>query len=412
MIAKQHLEMDKTNYIICMVMVFALTIITGCKKPYNPVIVATDNKYLVVEGIINTSGDSTFVKLSRTVKLSDATNTIVPELNAVVTIENDQGYNYTLQEAGKGLYLTPALNLPVTAKYRLRIKTSGSKEYLSDYVEAKATPEIDSINYAVINNGLQLYVNTHDAQNKTRYYRWDFSETWEYVAFYYSFYTLGDDGYPRIRHIIENNPENLYYCYQTQQSHQVVLGSTAKLAQDVLYRQPINFVPMETGKLSHGYSIFLKQYALTEEGFNYWQILQTNTEHLGSIFDAQPASLKGNIHNISDPNEPVIGFVSASGIKTMLLYVDPFNIRLNTPNYVPPPTGDACPAFTIHVAPEYNFKERLARTFANGDSVLLSAIQPMGAPAITAYQYAAKNCADCRAKAPFGNTLRPIFWPY
>src|SRR5437588_711012 len=297
-----------------------ILMIYSCKKSYTPPVISSNNSYLVVEGLINSGADSTFIKLTRTVKLSSKAAP-APELNAVITVESDQNNTYQLEEAGNGLYQSAPLNLNGRTKYRLRIKTSDNKEYLSDFVEAKNTPDIDSITYKLQNNGVQFSINTHDASNSTRYYRWDFDETWQYMSYYQSFYKMDSTGYPTYR-IYYNGPDNIYNCYATAQSHQVLLGSSAKLTNDVIADAPVDFISAGSGKISHGYSIMLRQYALTSEGFSYWQNLKKNTEQLGSIFDAQPSTLQGNVHCISNPAEPVIGFISVSSVKAKRLYVD------------------------------------------------------------------------------------------
>src|SRR5437879_4975610 len=97
------------NYIFFVIILS--TIVWGCKKPYNPPVITGNNNYLVVEGLINTGNDSTFFKLSRTVKLSEK-NTSRPEMNAIVSVESDQNLSYQLQEAGIGVYSSATLNLP------------------------------------------------------------------------------------------------------------------------------------------------------------------------------------------------------------------------------------------------------------------------------------------------------------
>src|ERR1700739_4681324 len=104
------------TYIVLYAAASALAL--GCKKAYVPPVISSNNSYLVVEGLINTGADSTFIKLTRTVKLSDA-NTPKPELGAIVMVEGDNNSAYPLQEAGNGVYSTASLNLPSSAKYRL-----------------------------------------------------------------------------------------------------------------------------------------------------------------------------------------------------------------------------------------------------------------------------------------------------
>jgi len=381
----------------------------ACRKPYAPPVIANNTNYLVVEGLINSGPDSTFFKLSRTVKLS-STTTQAPELNAIVTIESNQGSTYTLQETGNGEYSSPPLNLDNTRQYRIRIKTTANEEYLSDFVVAKTTPGIDSISYKVQNDGVQFYVNSHDPQNNTRYYRWDFDETWRYTSLYQSYFKL-ENNYPVYRTNFLQAPDDIHDCYKTAQSQQVLLGSSAKLSQDVISMYPIDFISAASGKIASGYSILLRQYALTPDAYSYWQILKTNTEQLGTIFDAQPSQLQGNIHCVTVPSEPVIGFVSVSSITSKRIYIDHNDINLFVLDYFPPPDADVCPLVAIKVEPVTTFQYRLDQAVGTGDSILVEAEQPPGAPAIIAYTYAPANCVDCRLKIPNGTNAKPVYWP-
>src|ERR1700712_535139 len=117
--------------------------IAACRKPYTPEAVAASANYLVVEGMINTQ-DTTTIKLSRTVNLSGNVSAS-PESGAVLTVESDQQTTFPLQETGGGLYKLPPQSLDISRKYRLRIKTSDGKEYLSDFEQAAMAPPIDSV---------------------------------------------------------------------------------------------------------------------------------------------------------------------------------------------------------------------------------------------------------------------------
>src|SRR5688572_13383960 len=68
---------------------------TGCIEKYEPLPVATDNHFLVVEGFINTSG-TTNIKLSRTIRLSDTARPM-PEGGALVTVEAANNVFFLLQ---------------------------------------------------------------------------------------------------------------------------------------------------------------------------------------------------------------------------------------------------------------------------------------------------------------------------
>ncbi len=289
----------------------------SCRETYTPPQITANNNYLVVEGLINTGTDSTIFKLSRTVRLNAKTTT-QNETHAIVTVESDANAIYPLKEITPGTYASAPLGLSSTAKYRLRIiaNTNTHTTYLSDFVPVKNSPPIDSVGYTIQPNGLQVYVNTHDATNNTRYYRWEYKETWIYQSLYNAQFIAVNN------HIaLRTLAQSVYSCWQNANSTNINLASSAKLTQDVMYQAPITLVPSSSVKLSSKYSILIKQYALTEDAFNFWQLLKKNTEQLGSIFDAQPSSITGNIHNIADSSEPVLGYISAGAVQQKRIFV-------------------------------------------------------------------------------------------
>jgi hypothetical protein len=288
----------------------------SCRKAYSPQVFSAPNSYLVVEGMINTGADSTFIKLSRTVKLNNKITTN-PENNALAVVESDNGSAYPLVEINRGTYAAPPLHLPATRKYRIRIKTSGNKEYVSDFVETKVTPPIDSISLHIKPDGLQINANAHDVTNNTRYYRWDYEETYRYRSKYDSRYKSNGDTVLTRDYI----NDQIYHCWRSDTSSTIVLASTTKLTDDVLSQAPITFIASTSEKVAEKYTILLKQYALTKEAFQFWENLKKNTEQLGSIFDAQPSQLIGNIHSTTDASEPVIGYMSAGTVSRRRIFI-------------------------------------------------------------------------------------------
>jgi len=295
--------------------IIALSEIVGCKKPYAPTITASNVSYLVVDGVINSGQDSTIIKLSHTVNISGNVNAS-PELNATVTVEDDQNATHPLSDAGQGKYVSAALNLDTTHKYHLHIRTAEGKEYLSDYEAVKYTPPIDSIGFTIKNTGVQLYVNTHDANNSTRYYHWDYSETWKFNTKYQALY-ITDGTKLRLR----KSEEQIFTCFANDVSSTIILGSSANLSRDIIYQNPVTQIASTSEKLESKYSVLLKQYALTKDAFAFWQNMKKSSEELGTIFDAQPTSLKGNIHCVTNPSEPVIGYISVTNIQQKRIFI-------------------------------------------------------------------------------------------
>src|SRR5688572_8658517 len=116
----------RTRIILCLFL-----FINACVEPYMPSVIVNDYNYLVVDGFL-VGNDSTYIKLSRTQVIAEA-STFEAELRALVQIESESGKLYSLTEKNNGWYVAPPLAFGLTDRYRLRIKTHNSHEYLSEY---------------------------------------------------------------------------------------------------------------------------------------------------------------------------------------------------------------------------------------------------------------------------------------
>ena len=382
----------------------------ACKKPFMPAPVTTVTNYLVVEGMINIS-DSTFIKLSRTTPLS-STAVIKPELKATVSIESNQGGSYTLQEVGNGLYAASSFNLSAANQYRLRIKTSNGSQYVSDFNNTMISPSIDSVTWQAASD-LKIAVSTHDPNNATHYYRWDYTEEWEFHSNFSSGWISNGDSI-----LIRQPSQQIWQCYTGDTSHLIALGSSTQLSTDVINKQLLTTIPGDAEKLSLKYSILVKQYALTKDAYDYWTLLQKNTEQLGSIFDSQPSASIGNIHNVNNPAEVVIGFISAGTISSQRIFIS----KSQLPNWITTPkyAGLACSLDTIYAVNPYpklyppwqnQYINYITPQFL-GFLFMLIPVQALYAPSggpTKPYAWLSSQpiCVDCTLR---GKVVPPSYW--
>src|SRR6185312_5801643 len=365
--------------------------LSNCKVPYEPTLKTSDTNSLVVEG--NIDGASPFIiKLSRSRMLTNGdTAARKPESGAKVIVEDDHQNSYPLYETGMGNYSSlSTLSLNAAYQYRLHIFTSGNEEYLSDLVPFKSSPAIDSIGWNIKDGGVQGYVNTHDPNNSTRYYRWEYSETWEFHTEYYSNYKyISSDS------TIIPRTEQVNVCWRSDNSTNIFLGSSAKLSNDVIYQMPLPYIPPHDQKLSVLYSIWVKQFVLDLNGYNYWLAMKNNTENVGSIFDPQPNETVGNIHCVTNPAENVVGYISAGNSYEKRAFISNSSLPSGWNLY------DACLLITVP-----NDKDSLAHYFGGG----YTPIDVSGPPAFPPAAYTGSNasCVDCTLQ---GTNIKPSFWP-
>lgn len=291
----------------------------GCKQTYMPPAIANPPNYLVVEGFIENNGsDSTIFYVSRTVKLDS--NTYTPEPGARLTVEGMDGSSWPLKEVSSGMYRALLLSLKNNISYRLHIITAGGKQYTSDFVPLVNDPPIDSIGWKRLDNavhkGIQIYANTHDPQNNTHYYRWEYQETWEFHSPFFATVQWTPGG-----RLTNYSPNTTNICWKGDRSTNVLLASSAQLSQDLIYEAPLVLIPLGSQQITVRYSILVKQYALTKDAFTWWQVLQKNTEQIGSIFGVQPSANRGNIHCLTDTSETVLGWVGGGNSHSKRIFI-------------------------------------------------------------------------------------------
>lgn len=363
-------------------------LVTSCIEHFNPPEITQADSYLVVDGFFNSGNDTSTIRLSRTQSLHENGLDSIKETGATVVVEGKQGRILTFQEVANGTYQLPPQQVSQFDTYRLRIKTRAGKTYLSSYMAVVNSPEIDSLSYKLRDNrqNVDLLLATHSQPSTSRFYRWEFAETWEYHAPYRSGYEIINKGTPAASVALRN--EDIYTCWKSLKSARIILGSTAQLSQNVVKDFVFTTVPATSGKLATRYSIFVKQFSLSQEEFEYWTTLAKSTENTGSIFDPVPSSSTGNMYSVTDSKEPVFGFFSVGKPSAKRFFIDE---RLG---------------FTAFCSSKDSLLTERNVVFT--DSLIIEKIKDPAMEESVLYRVISPECADCRMSG--GTTTRPVFW--
>lgn len=371
---------------------FLIILVSGCIEEYPPPIVDGEVDFLVVDGAINSATGEVEVKITRAVALASM-EAPLPELNAQLHIKDTDGNQYQLIEEGDGYYHLSNIPIESTKAYQLTIKRSDGREYSSAFVTAKQTPLIDSVTWAPtrLQDGIQIRVNTHDDTSNTRYYYWSFVETYEYTSPFLSLYKYENE-------MVVNIPREDYVnrCWQTLSAQSIRIATSELLANDIIRDFVVNEIPVGSQKLAIHYSILVQQRALSKEAYTYWLNLQNTTENLGSLFDPQPGKVNGNIININDTNEPVIGYFDVGEVQEKRLFIKssdlPENLR----------TGRdlmGCELDSVSLNNVGNVGK------VTGLSLVYGIVEGIS---LVGYTYSRVVCTDCRLQG--GTTTKPLFW--
>jgi hypothetical protein len=188
----------------------------------------------------------------------------------------------------------------------------------------------------------------------------------------------------------------------------------------VVLDNPIISLTALSPKIANEYSILVRQYALTADAYNFWVNLKKNTEQLGSIFDAQPSQINGNIHSTTNPAEPVIGYVSVGSTPSQRIFISTAQLpAFGNPNENYPPGCVIVPGCCyysfipqgshgppINQVNEYiNFNRGAP---VNGALIPIDPISQPGSP-ILGYTASQPICADCTLQKGATNK-QPPYW--
>jgi hypothetical protein len=352
---------------------------------------------LVVEGFVTNQGGS-YVKLSRTIPLQSSIPN--PESHATVVISDEIGAQLVFQEKEDepGLYTYPGNDFdPVGGSiYQLDVSTTRNELIRSSPVVMRETPDMDSVHWeevekAIIDGteyGVDILVTTHDPANSTWYYKWTWSETWHFTSAYYSQYVYDNGAY-------NFRMEDIYNCWRTEQSTNVIIGTSTHLTEDRVSAFPVHYVSgRETNRLRIKYSILVSQASLSEDAYQYWETMKKVNENVGTLFDPQPAQVYGNLINVNDPDKPVLGYFDCATTKQQRIFIS----RGQLENARPPSDYEHCRKDTVLFAdiPDWDsVGHLLIDEVADADGNQIG------------YFMSSEGCVDCRV---VGTTEKPDFW--
>jgi hypothetical protein len=369
-----------------------LSLLTGsCVEPFEPEL-REPQEMLVVYGVITDQPGIHSVEVSLSTPYSTPSH--IPVQGCIVGVEDELGQRVGYQEVSPGHYEgdLPASFLRVGKSYAVTVISAEGKLYRSDYDTLLACPPVDKVYYEVqrwgtsdpeVNlDGIQFFCDVTGDEDAARNYRWLVEATWEYRAPYTSTYIyMGGPILPLLEDTVST-------CYKTEPIASIFTASTKSLSVNGLRKNTLNRVTNETPRLQFTYSLYVKQQSLTNAAFEYWDQLKSMTSETGGLYETQPPITQGNLYNVADPQERVLGYFYATQPQEKRIFVDE-EFDFYIPRY-------ECTLDTIERA------EDLPSEFP----VYLFSLNPMGAgpPFLTG----GKDCFDCRKRG--GTNHKPDFW--
>ena len=373
--------------------ILTLILLCGsCVEPFEPML-EESRKVLVISGMISDQPGRHEIRVSLSSPYKELVFQGVDF--CMVAVEDQEGNMVHYSNTGAGVYVADLSDsfLEVGDAVRVQVLTPEDRLYRSSYDTILACPELDSVYYELgqqetpdpefTRPGIQFYLDMTGTPADSRNIIWQVDETWEYWASLFGTHILR--GWGDSDMFLTNT---IFKCWKHFPLDHVYIGSTRNLSSNELRKLPLNFVSNETDRLSVTYRLHVKQQSLSLAAYDYWKRMNDQSVESGGMYEKQPASVIGNIYNVDDPEEVVLGYFYATQLREQRLFVhNNMLFEFNVP----------------HIHCEYQ---------------PMSSIGVLGPDHFPVYLYIPGNfqpsfwgfeeCFDCRVQG--GDTIRPINW--
>jgi hypothetical protein len=374
-------------------------LISSCSETYN---LQTDTyeEALVIEATITNELKQQEIKLTKTSPFEEEQTKT--ETGANVNVRDSKGNNYHfLEQSGKYISETQ-FNAEPDTEYTLEIVTVDGKRFESTKEVLPTSSKIESITPTVVNNsdngrGVQINVKSYDPTNTSKYYRYEYEESYKIVTPVWNPTKLIVTG-PRAVDQIPNDP-NTKVCYSIKNSTDILQFTTTNLQEDRV-DFPVRFISDQNYIISHRYSILVKQYVQSLESYTFYKTLKEVSSSSGILSPKQPGLINGNIKCVTNSNFKAIGFFDVSSVTSQRIFF----------NYVDLFPGEPLPPYyTDCTGRLYIFCWGLSDPPCSGGQL----IYDLNNGLVTLNSYAESYtmvptpCGDCTS---FSSNVKPSFW--
>lgn len=380
---------------------FSAVLFSSCTETY-PLLTNTYEEAIVIEATLTNELKNQEIKITKTAKFEDTGVQTVKD--AKVIVKDDQGNQYLFVE-NSGKYLSQsAFQVLPGRQYSLEVTSSDGKIYQSTPQTLTTVNPIQDIIPSVVTNsenetGVQINVKSYDPASTSKYYRYEYEETYKIIAPRWENKKVIATG-PQSIQIVQNSSATRT-CYSTKNSTDILLTSTNDQTEDRV-SFPVRFINKSNYIIGQRYSILVKQYIENLEAYTFHRIMRDISSSGSILSPKQPGVLSGNIKCITNSNEKVIGFFDVSSVSEKRIF---FNYDDLFPGESKPPYFSECQdiPFNFCFSPISEPPCQGESMIYNIEQNLMTYVSNLGLN----YIMVDVECGDCTS---FSSNVIPSFW--
>ena len=234
---------------------------------------------------------------------------------AILFVQDSKAVKYPFVELDAGTYQLKDTLFRAAAgeQYQLDVLLPGGEHYRSD-VEVMPTPvqldqvypglEVDERSYDQI---FQVFADVKIPANPDGVYlRWEVSRVWRRTSIDFGALFMNYFLYP-----------DFPICYITEDPEPNAIRIFGSKRKDVftLRQQEVTRVEADVRFFERN-AFEVVQYRISERAYDYWNNIQLVGNPKGTIFDVPPATVRGNIYNVDNPKERILGYFEVAAVDT------------------------------------------------------------------------------------------------
>lgn len=326
---------------------FLIICINGCTDPIF-FDTSQSQSLLIIDGAITNEPGPHHIVLARSAQFAGVREggNELRVFGATVTISDDLGNEVTLTEYDTGNYVTPnSFHGEIGRTYILNIETPDDKRYVSTPQKLPPTGNIDNVYHEfvqeeILKEGALIKVNRvrYDVDftftQPEQYFRWDWESTYMFPTKCY----LEDPGptcNPALALNMDPNPPRWCYVSDSLPANFVNITSREDFTTASILDHRMASLPYDARFVRRlGFKAI--QHSLSKEAYDYWKLVETQVGSNGTIFDPSPVRITGNMVNVNDEEEIVLGFFGAYGVTSRRDYADARFFEIKTPDIICP----------------------------------------------------------------------------
>ncbi|GJM29409.1 MAG: hypothetical protein DHS20C17_20440 [Cyclobacteriaceae bacterium] len=268
------------------------------------------------------------VRVSRTASFSER-DLPTPVVQAQVFLEDRSGNQLLIPQQEPGVYQMELADtsqlLPVVAgnEYRISVTISENGQFQSSWERIHPVPQADSVSLNIVaresldfngqvttNQYIQYLIHSPlkaDGATEKARLRWTFESVYQVLETF----VPGPGAGPQTCYVTRGLNLDKVVLFNGNETSSDRLEGYFIVEDEIDYQYGIGFL------------LRIRQNSLSREAHRYWDQVSQAISLSGGLFEASPGVIEGNMSNVNEPEESVLGYFYASEQQDLVRFVNP-----------------------------------------------------------------------------------------